>query len=109
MGTVLALPNHATAAHRQAKQAHDEEQIERSISAQAEHEALAQRAAEEHLAACQEAMYATEGIDDPQDWPESPSIGPFCGCDTCVVRETLHAAWPHVIDAAKEAIAREAG
>lgn len=22
--------------------------------------------------------------------------GPFCGCDTCVIREAIHAAWPYL-------------
>lgn len=30
---------------------------------------------------------------------DDPSSAPYCGCQTCLVRETLHAAWP-VIDEA---------
>jgi hypothetical protein len=55
---------------------------------------VAQRAAERHLAACQEAMYESEEEADPDKWPESPASAPFCGCDTCVVREVLYIAWP---------------
>jgi len=51
---------------------------------------LAQKAAEKHLAACNEALFA---IEDGQE-VESPASAPFCGCDTCQVRETLYAAWP---------------
>ena len=46
---------------------------------------LAQRAAEDHLAACWEALDIME---------ESPASAPFCGCQTCEVREVLYAAWP---------------
>lgn len=57
---------------------------------------LAQRAAETHLAACEVAQFELEecGSADPADWPESPASAPFCGCQTCMVREVLHAAWP---------------
>lgn len=27
---------------------------------------------------------------------ESPACAPFCGCDVCIVREILHAAYPHL-------------
>lgn len=51
----------------------------------------AQRAAEEHLLACYEAMHALdEGAQDVED----PAVGAFCGCETCEVREVLMAAWP---------------
>lgn len=49
----------------------------------------AQRAAEAHLAACWEAYWAEEEGREI----ESPACAPFCGCDTCVVREVLFAAW----------------
>lgn len=65
-----------------------------------DHEALAQRAAETHLAACQEALWAEEEGTDV----ESPALGPFCGCDTCIVREILHAAWPHLLELAREEV-----
>ena len=45
----------------------------------------AQRRAEEHLAACEEALH--------DELPESPATAPYCGCDTCMVREVLAAAW----------------
>lgn len=53
----------------------------------------AQTAAEAHLAACQEAMFAWE---DGDESVESPAMTTFCGCDTCVVREVLYAGWPFV-------------
>ena len=66
----------------------------------------AQKAAEEHLARCNEALW-----DDAGDSmlagikgavTDSPASAPYCGCDTCVVRETLHAAWPFLLLAAEE-------
>lgn len=48
----------------------------------------AQNAAEAHLEAC------WAWLDD--DGPEPDMAGPFCGCATCLVRETLHAAWPYL-------------
>ena len=52
---------------------------------------LAQKAAEKHLAACMEAMFA---MDEGEEEVESPASATFCGCDTCIVREVLYAAWP---------------
>lgn len=86
MGEVRRLPTPATAVYEE----------------HAGHEVRAQKAAEAHLAACQEAMFAADEIENPEEWPASPSIAPFCGCDTCVIREVLHAAWPHVMAAARE-------
>lgn len=61
----------------------------------------AQKAAEQHL----EAIYEFEETyleEYPNgDVMESPSVGPWCGCLTCVVRETLHAAWPSLREAAR--------
>lgn len=59
----------------------------------------AHQAAEQHLAACLEAMYA-EDESDLDTWPEDMA-GPFCGCETCVIREVLHAAWPILLQAAQ--------
>jgi len=52
----------------------------------------AQKAAELHLARCNEALW-----DDPGVLIDSPASAPFCGCDTCVVREVLFAAWPFAL------------
>lgn len=57
----------------------------------------AQRAAEAHLEACQEAQWDNDEGGDM----ESPASAPFCGCDTCVVREVLFAAWDIIFEAAK--------
>ncbi len=50
-------------------------------------------AAEQHLKACWEAFYAQEDC-ETDEVIASSAFGPFCGCDTCVVREVLAAAWP---------------
>ena len=57
--------------------------------------ALAQKAAEAHLDACFEAMWA---YDEGDDEVESPALAPFCGCQTCIVREVLWAAWPIITE-----------
>lgn len=66
----------------------------------------AQQAAEAHLIAVWEAEqaldYALEAHGDPEGdgeaLPESPASAPWDGCDTCTVREVLHAAWPILHD-----------
>lgn len=56
--------------------------------------AEAQRAAEDHLAACWSAFHDEE---DEEGQPiESPASAPFDGCQTCEVREVLYAAYPHL-------------
>lgn len=52
----------------------------------------AQAAAEAHLEAVWEAFY--EGEDHPERQVLSPASAPFCGCETCIVREILAGAWP---------------
>jgi hypothetical protein len=59
--------------------------------------AMAHKAAIEHLQACYEAL-DEEAVRPDVEWPDT--AGPFCGCDDCVVREVLHAAWPIVVRAA---------
>lgn len=59
----------------------------------------AQQTAERHLAACQEAYWQLEEGADV-DVVDCPAVGPFDGCDTCIVREVLHAAWPILAEAA---------
>lgn len=54
-------------------------------------EQIAQKRAEEHLAKCQEAMWDENG--DESDGAESPASAPFCGCETCIVREVLYVSW----------------
>lgn len=53
----------------------------------------AQRAAEKHLADCNEWLWWSEGEREGQPEPDCPACGPFCGCDTCIVREVLFASW----------------
>jgi len=74
----------------------------------------AHQAAEAHLHACQAALdyedygdyYAdldedSDGEDvELPDYPEDMA-GPYCGCQTCMVREVLHAAWPILLEAAR--------
>jgi hypothetical protein len=60
--------------------------------------AEAQKAAEAHLAACQEAFWDYE---EGSEEIESPASAPFCGCDTCIVREVLTAGWPFAYKSAK--------
>ena len=66
----------------------------------------AQQAAEKHLVACWEAMWCVENdeceIEHPEGEHPNPACGPFCGCDTCQVREVLHAAWPIIERYARE-------
>ncbi len=55
-----------------------------------------QMAAERHLALCEDALEAEEEAEDLENLPPSPAVGPFCGCQTCVVREVLAGAWPKI-------------
>jgi hypothetical protein len=61
----------------------------------------AQRAAEDHLDACFEYIDIMESPNEPDDErydvPEDPASAPFCGCNTCIVRETLLAAREHLL------------
>jgi hypothetical protein len=70
-----------------------------------DHEAAAQKAAEERLAYCNAQLYEDE-IEDGNELPApgegQEPCGPFCGCDTCIVREVLDAAWPHLLELARE-------
>lgn len=69
-------------------------------------EQAAQRGAEERIAALRELVYDDADFDDPR-WNEVDQAGPFCGCDTCEVREILDAAWPHLLEAARIVIRNE--
>ena len=51
---------------------------------------LAQRSAEERLSLAVDSVWE----DDPEHPAYAIMAGPFCGCDTCVVREIIDAAWP---------------
>lgn len=50
-----------------------------------------QEAAERHLAAVSEAFCREEEGEAEVD---NPAVGPYDGCETCVVREVLAGAWP---------------
>lgn len=56
----------------------------------------AQQVAEAHLDTCNEWLSFYEEGEPEGQRPagEDPSIAPYCGCDTCIVREVLSAAWP---------------
>jgi len=47
-----------------------------------------------------EALYVDEYGGEPE-WPED-LVAPYDGCEDCVVREILHAAWPILVLAAQE-------
>jgi len=70
-----------------------------SVHDEAELDALyrkAQSVAMAHLGACieyEELMNET-ALEDFDKLPDNPAFGLWCGCDTCVVREVLHAAHP---------------
>lgn len=64
----------------------------------------AQRAAEEHLSACEAWLWQAE---EDIVFAPSPASAPFCGCDTCQVREILFVAWPILLQAAKEELAAD--
>lgn len=62
-----------------------------------DYEHLAQRSAEERLAV------ATAVLFDDEDQLASVELAaPYCGCDTCVVREVISAAWPYLYRLAHE-------
>lgn len=61
---------------------------------------------EAHRAAMQrwealEAALSAEEVGEEPEWPED-MFAPYDGCDDCVVREILHAAWPLLQLAAQE-------
>lgn len=57
-----------------------------------------QRAAEQRLAAVDEAWFLLE--EDPQDAQAADTVGLWCGgCETCTVREVLEAAVPILLEA----------
>lgn len=52
----------------------------------------AQKSAEARLLDCFDGLYDDEAGDS--------AVGAFCGCNTCIVREVLDAAWPWLYEAA---------
>jgi hypothetical protein len=60
--------------------------------------ARAQEVAQEHVAACIEAEEArSDGLDVP-----SPASEEFCDCLRCIIRETLYAAWPVMVESVRD-------
>ena len=57
-----------------------------------------QRKAEEHLMKCQEQLFGEEEGTDTG--VEVETFGPYCGCDTCIVREVLGIAWDSLVEVA---------
>jgi len=47
-----------------------------------------------------EALYVENSGEEPE-WPEDMTF-PYDGCEDCVIREILHAAWPFLEPAAQE-------
>jgi hypothetical protein len=60
----------------------------------------AQRAGERRLMSANDDLWAEDNgeVFDGEDETD----GPYCGCDTCVVREVLSAAWPYMYRLAHE-------
>jgi hypothetical protein len=71
-----------------------EEQIDDLIAL----EKRAQRAAEQRFDIAMDSVYAEEEYEDQYESLEL--AGAFCGCTTCIVREILDAAWPHLYEMA---------
>jgi hypothetical protein len=51
-----------------------------------------QKAAEHHLELCELWRFHYEEGGPEPDEPD-PSAGPYCGCETCMVREVLYVGW----------------
>jgi hypothetical protein len=60
----------------------------------------AQQAAEARMRDVTDRFWAEEEGDD-EAWAGFDAIAPYCGCDTCLVREVLYGAWPHLLEAAR--------
>jgi hypothetical protein len=73
-----------------------EDEIDRAIG---DAETRAQRAAELRLMDAYE-RFGREMDDDDEAW-DGWEGGAYCGCDTCLVREVLTAAWPDLRRAAR--------
>ena len=74
-----------------------------------------QEVAEVHLDACYADMWEQdqlgEGEEGEEFFPEGEiqQAGPFCGCNTCVVREVLHASYETLIKAAEHEVNTSGG
>lgn len=54
-------------------------------------EDLAQQAAERRLAVATSVLF-----DEEDELAAAELTAPYCGCDTCIVREVVAAAWPYL-------------
>lgn len=68
-----------------------------------------QRAAERRLTDANEHLWEDTDGEFAGLHTESTSVlaGPYCGCDTCIVREVLDAAWPFMYRLARQADVEE--
>lgn len=53
-------------------------------------------AAEAHLTKVNDAAWLQEEAGEDFE-VDSPAMAPFCGCETCVVREVIVGAWPVIL------------
>jgi hypothetical protein len=61
----------------------------------------AQRAAERRLYVADDLLWSDEqGLEGPDE--DDETVGAYCGCYTCMVREALDAAWPYLYRLAHE-------
>lgn len=65
--------------------------------------AEAHQAAIDHLDVCDawEAYYEEGEPEGARPAGEHPAMSPYCGCQTCMVREVLSAAWPVIEEAVR--------
>jgi len=63
-------------------------------------DALAERAGDAALMRLERAYHELMN-EDEYDGPGSPTLAPFCGCMTCMVREILDAAYPYLKEATR--------
>jgi hypothetical protein len=74
-------------------------------------ETSAQEAAERRLAACTAILYEDEREEEEEvdgELANEQPAGPYCGCDTCIVREVLDAAWPFMVELARADVSSRA-
>lgn len=68
-------------------------------------EQQAQEAGERRLAYCSAVLFGEENDEEmPEELAGEQIAAPYCGCDTCVVREVLDAAWQVLLAMRKEEI-----
>lgn len=65
-------------------------------------EQRAQQLAERRLAYANALLFDEEDEDTAAaEFPGEELAGPYCGCETCIVREVLHAAYPAMLEIAR--------